>query len=151
NDNAPFADTSAGWTNLPSTTVGLATSYTRGISALGISTANSPNVLYYGTIDGIVMRAASVNTATPVVTTSWRAGLNAGTSLGGCVRCIAVDPTNSDRALLVFGNYNFPSLFYTTTGGASWTNVEGNLAGASGPSVRWATMFYVDGQLMVFL
>jgi len=78
-------------------------------------------------------------------------GLNAGTAQGGFVRCIAVDPTNSDRALVAFGNYNFPSLWYTTNGGVNWTDVEGNLAGPSGPSIRWATMFYVDGQLMVFL
>jgi hypothetical protein len=51
----------------------------------------------------------------------------------------------------VFGNYSFPSLWYTTNGGTTWTDVEGNLAGASGPSIRWATMFYVDGQLEVFL
>jgi hypothetical protein len=151
NDNAPLADTLAGWTNLPATSTGFATGYVRGISALGISTANSANVMYYGTIDGIVMRAANVNTNTPSVTNITPLGLNAGTSIGGFVRCIAVDPTNSDHALLVFGNYNFPSLFYTTNGGGTWTNVEGNLAGANGPSIRWATMFYVEGQLMVFL
>ena len=29
--------------------------------------------------------------------------------------------------------------------GTSWTDVEGNLASASGPSVRWASIFYVSG------
>jgi hypothetical protein len=62
-----------------------------------------------------------------------------------------VDPANSDRALVAFGNYNFRSLWYTTDGGAGWTDVEGNLAGASGPSIRWATIFTIDGQLEVFL
>ena len=151
NSNAPLADTLAGWTNLPATSVGFASGYVRGISALGISITNSANVLYYGTIDGIVMRAANVNTNTPTVTNITPLGLNAGTSLGGFVRCIAVDPTNSDHALLVFGNYNFPSLWFTTNGGTNWTNVEGNLAGPAGPSIRWATMFYVEGQMMVFL
>ena len=151
NSNAPQADTLVGWSTLPTTSVGFASGYTRGISALGISTANSANVLYYGTIDGIVMRAANVNTNTPTVTDITPPGLSAGTSIGGFVRCIAVDPTNSDKALLAFGNYNFPSLFYTTNGGTTWTNVEGNLAGPAGPSIRWATMFYFEGQLMVFL
>ena len=64
----------------------------------------------------------------------------AATAIGGFVRCIAVDPNHSNRALLVFGNYNFPSLWYTTDGGANWTDVEGNIAGVSGPSVRWASM-----------
>jgi len=42
-------------------------------------------------------------------------------------------------------------LWYTTNGGQTWVDVEGNLAGPDGPSVRWATMFYVGNQLNVFL
>jgi len=151
NDNAPLATPTTGWTSLPSTNVGTATGYVRRISALGISTANNPNVLYYGTDDGIVMKAVNANTGSPTVTNVSPPGLNAGSAFGGFVRCVAVDPANSEQALVAFGNYNFPSLWYTTDGGASWTNVEGNLAGASGPSIRWATMFTIDGQLEVFL
>jgi hypothetical protein len=151
NNNAPLADTLLGWVALPGTDVGDGVGYARRISALGMSTANSANVLYYGTTDGIVKRAVNANTGTPSVTTISPPAPGAGTAQGGFVRCIAVDPTNSDHALVAFGNYNFPSLWYTANGGASWTDVEGNLAGASGPSVRWASLFYVDGQLMVFL
>jgi hypothetical protein len=151
NSNAPLADAITGWTSLATTNVGAGVGYVRRISALGISTANSPNVLYYGTVDGVVMRAANVNTGTPTVTNVTPPGLNGGTATGGFVRCVAVDPTNSDRALVAFGNYNFQSLWYTTNGGANWTDVEGNLAGPSGPSIRWATMFYIEGQLEVFL
>lgn len=151
NDNAPNAGTIAGWSSLPSTDVGAGTGYTRRISALGISTANSPNVLYYGTIDGIVMKATNANTAAPTVTNVTPPGLGGGSASGGFVRCVAVDPTNANRALVAFGNYNFQSLWYTTNGGASWTDVEGNLAGSTGPSIRWATMFYFEGQLQVFL
>ena len=151
NDNAPLADTLLGWVALPGTDVGDGVGYARRISALGISMANSPNVLYYGTTDGIVKRAVNANTGAPTVSNVSPPGLNAGTAQGGFVRCIAVDPTSSDRALVAFGNYNFQSLWYTTNGGASWTDVEGNLAGPAGPSIRWATMFYVDGQLLVFL
>jgi hypothetical protein len=151
NGNAPLADTLLGWVSLLGTDVGEGVGYARRISALGLSTANSPNVLYYGTTDGIVKRANNVHTGTPTVSFVPPPGLNAGTAQGGFIRCIAVDPTDSDRALVAFGNYNFPSLWYTTDGGASWTDVEGNLAGPSGPSIRWATMFHVDGQLVVFL
>ena len=151
NDNAPAAGPTTGWTSLSATDVGAGTGYSRRISALGISTANDPNVLYYGTIDGIVMRAAAVNTGSPAVTTVTPPGLSGGTASGGFVRCVAVDPLDSDRALVAFGNYSFPSLWYTTDGGSSWTDVEGNLAGPSGPSIRWATMFHIDGQLQVFL
>lgn len=151
NDTAPIATDVTGWSSLAATEVGAGSGYTRRITALGISSANDANVLYFGTVDGIVKRAANVHTGAPTVTTISPPGLNAGTSSGGFVRCIAVDPTDSDRALVCFGNYNFLSLWYTTDGGASWTDVEGNLAGAAGPSVRWASMFDLDGQLQVFL
>jgi len=151
NSNAPLADPFTGWTSLAATNVGAGVGYVRRISALGISTENSPNVLYYGTVDGIVMKAANVNTGSPTVTDVTPPGLSAGTLFGGFVRCVAVDPGNSDRALVAFGNYNFPGLWYTMNGGSTWTNVEGNLAGPYGPSIRWATIFYIDGQLEVFL
>ena len=151
NDSAPDATASAGWTALAATEVGAGTGYVRRITALGISTASNPNVLYYGTVDGLVMRADNAHTATPTVTNITPPGLNGGTASGGFVRCVAVDPTNSDRAIVAFGNYNFPSLWYTTNGGASWSDVEGNLAGASGPSVRWVSMFYTEGTLRIFL
>ena len=151
NDTAPEGSNGTGWVNLVATEVGAGSGYARRISALGISTANNPNVLYYGTIDGLVFRADNANTATPTVTNITPPGLAGGQAWGGFVRCIAVDPTNSSNALLVFGNYNFPSLWYTTNAGASWTDVEGNLAGASGPSIRWAQLFYVGNQLEVFL
>jgi hypothetical protein len=69
----------------------------------------------------------------------------------GYVNCIAVDPTNSNKALLVFSNYNLQSLWYTTDGGTTWADEEGNLAGASGPSIRWAKIFYVGGVSHYFL
>ncbi len=151
NDDAPNATNTAGWTQLTATEVGAGSGYTRRITALGISTANNPDVLYFGTVDGIVKRADNANTASPTVTTITPPGLNGGTLAGGFVRCIAVDPTNSNKALVTFGNYNFQSIWYTTDGGTTWADVEGNLAGPAGPSVRWASMFYVDGELQVFL
>jgi hypothetical protein len=151
NDDAPLATSTTGWSSLPATNVGAGAGYQRAISALGISTANASNVLYFGTNDGIVMKATAIDTPTPAVTNITPPGLNAGTATGGFVRCIAVDPTDSQRALLAFGNYAFQSLWYTVDGGANWTDVEGNLAGPTGPSIRWATMFYFEGNLEVFL
>ncbi len=151
NDNAPSATTTTGWTLLPGSDVGAASGYVRTISALGISTANSANVLYYGTIDGVVKKAANANTSTPSIIDVTPPGLNGGTANGGFVRCVAVDPTNSDKALVVFGNYNFQSLWYTTNGGSTWADVEGNLAGQSGPSIRYAVIFYIGNAMQVFL
>jgi type IX secretion system substrate protein len=151
NDAIQVTSAGTGWSNLAATEVGAGSGYLRQISALGVSTLNEPNVLYYGTNDGLVMKARFANTASPVVTNVTPPGLNGGTAIGGFVRCIAVDPNDGNRALLCFGNYNFQSLWYTVDGGGTWTDVEGNLAGPSGPSIRHAAMFYVGGQLQVFL
>lgn len=151
NDNAPNATTTIGWTALTASDVGPPSGWTRAVSCIGVSKANNPNVVYFGTTDGIVKRVDGANTSSPLVTDVTPPGLNGGTSQGGFVRSIAVDPANSDKALVAFGNYNFQNLWYTTNAGSSWTDVEGNLAGASGPSVRWATIFYLDSVMQVFL
>ena len=49
---------------------------------------------------------------------------------------IAVDPRDSDKVMVAISNYEVTSLFYSSDGGQSWTNVEGNLGGSTGPSVR---------------
>jgi hypothetical protein len=149
---------SPSWTELAGTDIGTRSEYIPRISGLGVSTANTGNVLYYGSSDGVVRKVTNAN-ATPTVSTvtptssntSPSTNLSGGTSSGGYVSCIAVDPTNSDDVLLTFSNYNFQSLWYTTNGGTNWTDVEGNLAGATGPSIRWATIFYVSGTLHVFI
>jgi len=117
------------------------------VSALGISTTNSTDVLYYGTKSGVVKRVDGANSGSSPTVTDISSGLPA----SGYVNCIAVDPTNSNKAIVVFSNYSFQSLWYTTNGGSSWTNIEGNLAGDAGPSIRWATIFYVSGESHYFL
>ena len=69
----------------------------------------------------------------------------------GYVSCIAIDPQNSNKVLAVLSNYNIRSLWYSDNGGTTWTNVEGNLAGANGPSVRWAEIFYVSSVMHIML
>jgi hypothetical protein len=151
NSNAPSGTSTAGWTALTATDPGTISGWTRATSTIGVSTANQPNVVYFGTTDGIVKRVDSANSAAPTVTDVTPPGLNGGTAQGGFVRCVAVDPTNSNKALVAFGNYNFQNLWYTTNGGTTWTDVEGNLAGPTGPSIRWATILYAGTQLNVFL
>ena len=138
----PKTATSSDWTNLSSTIVS-----SDQVSAIGISTASSANVLYYGTKNGVVKRVDGANSGSePTVT-----NISSGLPDSGYVNCLAVDPTNSDNVIAVFSNYNFQSLWYSTNGGSSWTDVEGNLSGATGPSVRWTTIFYVSGESHYFL
>jgi hypothetical protein len=66
---------------------------------------------------------------------------------GGYVNCIAVDPLNGDRAIVVFSNYLVVSLFQTTDAGATWSPIAGNLeqlpsGGGNGPSCRWVEILH---------
>jgi hypothetical protein len=140
NSNVQNATSTTGWTYLNSTSIGFS------VTAIGISTTNNSNVVYYGSNTGPIRRIDNANTGSSPTVTDIKGSLP-----NAYVSCIAVDPSNSNNALVVFSNYNIQSLWYTTNGGTSWTDVEGNLAGASGPSVRWATIFYVDAVPHYFL
>lgn len=145
------ATTTTGWTALPVSDVGSVSGWTRRVSAIGVSQENSPNTVYIGTTDGIIKRIDNAHSDSPAAFTVTPPNLNGGTAQGGFVRCIAVDPKNSARALAAFGNYNFRNLWLTSDGGQSWTDVEGNISGGDGPSVRWATFVYSGTELHVFI
>ncbi len=70
---------------------------------------------------------------------------------GGYTSCIAVDPNDNEKIIVVYSNYNVVSLWYTENAGADWEEIEGNLVGekddglpdflyyiGNGPSIRWA-------------
>ncbi|HKJ34490.1 MAG TPA: T9SS type A sorting domain-containing protein [Balneolales bacterium] len=62
---------------------------------------------------------------------------------GGYISDIALNPTDANKIMVVFSNYNIPSIYYSSDGGQTYTNVEGNLSGGNtgtGPSVRSATI-----------
>jgi hypothetical protein len=140
NSNVINATPTIGWSYLSTTSISFF------VTAVAVSTSNNANVVYFGSNTGPIRRIDNANTgSTPIVTDI------KGSLPNAYVSCIAIDPTNSNNALLTFSNYNIQSLWYTTNGGTSWTDVEGNLAGASGPSVRWANIFYVSGVPHYFL
>lgn len=61
----------------------------------------------------------------------------------GHIACIAISPEDPDHFVVVFSNYNTPSIFETSDGGSTFTDIGGNLeefpdGTGSGPSVRWA-------------
>ena len=58
------------------------------------------------------------------------------------VSSISVNPEDNEHILIVFSNYNVPSIFESRDGGASFEDVSGNLeenadGSGDGPSVRW--------------
>ena len=67
------------------------------------------------------------------------------------INCIAVDPRDAEKVMVVFPNYGVISIFASDDGGATWTPVSGNLeensdGSGSGPSVRWISILYVNDQ-----
>jgi len=146
-------DRSAGWAELTNAQV----PSNHIITALGVSSSNVENVLYYGTSytagtskSGKVYRLDNANTTSAGTTPTEITG--SGFPGGGYVSSIAVDPSDSDDVMVVFSNYDVTSIFYSTDGGKNWTNVEGNLEGSNdgfggttGPSVRSAAILPQPG------
>lgn len=120
------------------------------ISAVGVS-ATPANVVYYGRNNGRVYRLenAGDENAVPVEVT----GSN---FYSGSIQCITVDPNNANNVVVVFGNYNIPSLFLTTDGGETWTDVGGNLeenpdGTGDGPACKWLERVEINGQSLYLL
>ncbi len=132
------------------------------ISAIAISKTNPTNRLYYGTeaqstptvIRSRLYRIDNANTGTPssIDITATNAGLQgAAFPSNGYISCIAIDPRNADKVLVVFSNYNVYSLFYSENAGTTWKKVGGNIelttiGSGDAPSCRWATIMpYNEG------
>jgi photosystem II stability/assembly factor-like uncharacterized protein len=133
---------SSGWTELsdaaPSGYV---------ITSVRASISNSEHVLYYGAVDADGDNTAEparlfrVDNASSIPASNFTRNelpSSGATTFpdGGYVSDIAVDPRDSDKVMVAISNYEVTSLFYSSDGGQSWTNVEGNLGGSTGPSVR---------------
>ena len=88
-------------------------------------TAVDSNVLWVGLASGQAARSTDALAGGPTFTTFSVTGAPSQVVTG-----IAVDPTNTDVATVVYPGFNgSPSkhVFQTTNGGSSWTNVSGNL------------------------
>jgi hypothetical protein len=120
------------------------------ISALAMSGAMPPT-LYYGTINGKVFRLDNPQSGQPVPVPLPTTGLPP----SAYVQCIAVDPRDNDRLLVVFPNYGVVSICASDDGGQHWQGVAGNLeefpnGSGDGPSVRWVAILYVENHPVYF-
>lgn len=110
------------------------------LTALAVSTLQPAHRIWYGNDSGRVYRADDADGGSPDVIDVTGQGF----PNRGYVNCIAVDPTNGNRAAVVFSNYNVLSIFLTTDGGSTWAPIGGNLeqyanGTGNGPSIRWFT------------
>lgn len=131
--------TSQNWAELSNTVMPLSGSG-EVVTSLGVSKGGTAHRLYIGSNAASVYRVDNAHTGIP--TMSDITGATFPTS--GYVGCVAVNPNIADEVIAVFTNYNVASLWHTVNGGTTWTNIEGNLAGNNGPSIRWAAL--VPGQ-----
>jgi hypothetical protein len=118
------------------------------ISALAVSKYPA-NKLFLGTNTRRLFRMDNANSGLPTKVDIGPSSFS-GLFPNGNISCVAVDPTDADKILVVFSNYNVYSLFYTENGGTNWRRVAGNLEATTtgagdGPSCRWATIMPVTG------
>ncbi|WP_081413836.1 T9SS type A sorting domain-containing protein [Eisenibacter elegans] len=132
-----FQGTTTGWVRLSTASLSSGS-----ISALDVSKTPA-NVLYYGTNNGQIYRIDNAHlSSTPTRTNIYS---DRGLPSDGFVSCITVDETDANRVFVAFSNYGIRSVFYTTNGGQTWTDISGNLeenpdGTGNGPSVRWVAI-----------
>ena len=120
------------------------------ITALACSTTPA-HVLYYGTSKKNIYKVLNANTGNPTRTNITSTSTTAIFPVSGYINCIAVDPQDANKLMVVFSNYSVYSLFYSDNGGTSWKKAAGNLeatssGGGNGPSLRWASFLHLaDG------
>ncbi len=122
------------------------------ITAVTVS-KNPSNIVYYGTNSKFVYRIDSADTGDPehirVTSLVYFPSAN--------ISCIAIDPRDADKVMVVFSNYNVKSLFFSEDGGQNWENVSGNLeqfpltGAGNGPSCRWASILPVNDKTIYFV
>lgn len=127
--------TTTNWTEFMNAVLPLSANGER-VTSLGVSKGGTANRLYIGSNAASVYRIDGANTGSPTLSDISGTGF----PVSGTVGCVAVNPDNADQLIAVFTNYSIASLFYTTNGGTSWTDVGGNLEAANGPSCRWGAI-----------
>lgn len=146
--NNEWDSISTGWTLFPDTLIQYNDiNGAHVFSAIAVSEANPVHRVYLGTSRNSIYRIENANTGTPTLTklTSPLGGT------GGYVNCIAVDPDNAARVIVVYSNYNIYSLYLSENAGQTWKKVGGNIEANSGgsgnaPSVRWVSILpFPDG------
>lgn len=93
---------------------------------------NTSHRVWFGTDDGSVYRVNSANTGTPTSTDLSPTGMGGS---GAYVSCIEIEDGDANHIVVTYSNYGVNSVWETTNGGSSWTNIEGNLPDMP---IRWA-------------
>lgn len=123
------------------------------IAALAISKAPA-NVLYFGTVKGRLYKIVNAHEGNSPAKMNISDGK--GLPVGAFVSSIVVDEKDANQVLVSFSNYGVKSVFHTADGGATWTDISGNLeenpdGTGNGPSVRSVSMIHLaNGQTIYY-
>ncbi|HYG51210.1 MAG TPA: T9SS type A sorting domain-containing protein, partial [Flavobacteriales bacterium] len=138
-DGNRYDTCSTGWTTLVNSTV---PSGTYGyLTCLEMSKA-MPNTVMYGTSKGKILKLYKANTASPKKVTLTSSLFPS----GAYVSSISISPYDSTQIMVTFSNYNCRSIFYSTDGGTTWSDISGNLeqntnGTGNGPAVYWGELY----------
>lgn len=132
--NGGWDSITTGWSVYPDSTIGT-------ISAISVSTANPANKVYFGTDKGRLYRIDNANVGNPTFTNISMTGISG----NAYVTCMAVDPTDGNKVVAVYSNYNIYSIYYSENAGTNWKKVAGNLevnvnGSGNAPSIRWVSI-----------
>ena len=124
--------TSAGWEQVTNNTL-------EGGVYSSVDIALNSSVLYFGSSNGKLLKLNNADD-------QFEFGLSDITAPNfpedAYVSSIAINPENAEHLIVIFSNYNIPSIFESTDGGQSFVDISGNLeqnpdGSGNGPSIRW--------------
>lgn len=92
---------------------------------------NTSNKVWFGTSTGDIYYVTNAHNGSASATNVTDGSMPS----SGSVSCIEIDPADANHVLVTFSNYGVASVWESTDGGTSWTDVEGNLPDMP---IRWA-------------
>jgi Secretion system C-terminal sorting domain len=126
-------------------------------SAIAVSNLNPSHRVYLGTENNKIYRIDEANLINPTlipITSPLPDAPASGTN--PYINCIAVDPADANKVVVVFSNYGVYSLWMSENGGETWKktagNLETNLNGTgNAASIRWFNILaFPDGSRRYF-
>jgi len=112
-------------------------------TAVAVSNRNSSNVLYVGISSSGKPKIARYDNSKTAATAAALTTIS-GADAGSNIQRIAVNPENSNEIIVILSNYRVKSIWYSNDAGTTFTDIEGNLSGNEGPSVRSATIINTE-------
>jgi len=126
--------------------------FDRNLSYTALAISNDGKVAYAGTSRGRIFKISNIDQ--PIGHETEFVGFPVNED--AYVSCIAVNPEDSDHILVIYSNYNIPSIFESLDGGNSFVEISGNMeenpdGSGNGPSIRWAEVVPLNSGIQYFI